>query len=86
MGDELAAKITFTLAKSKPNSIADGLLIMTLAVGHVLQTLGFILGCDPKKMCKDFCDALTDYFEMGGDERINDAHAMMQSMKNKDMN
>lgn len=47
-GDALAALITGTVAKSHPQSIAEGLLIITLAVGRAIQVLGTIMGVDPK--------------------------------------
>lgn len=81
-GDLLASLITGTIAKAKPQSIADGLLMMTLAIGRTLQILGTVMGCDPKAMCRDFCASLTKYFEMGGDGRINDIVAAMKQKGN----
>jgi hypothetical protein len=81
-GDVLATLITGTIAKTKPQSIAEGLLMMTLAIGRTLQVLGTVMGCDPKVMCKDFCDSLTKYFEMGGDGRIDDIAAAMKQKGN----
>ena len=81
-GDVLASLITGTIAKAKPQSIAEGLLMMTLAVGRTLQVLGTIMGCDPKVMGRDFCASLTKYFEMGGDGRIDDIAASMKQRGN----
>ena len=81
-GDALAALITGTIAKARPQSIAEGLLIITLAVGRAIQCLGTIMGVDPKIICKDFCDSLTKYFEMGGDGRIDDIAASMKQKGN----
>ncbi len=81
-GDTLAALITGTIAKARPQSVAEGLVMMTLAVGRAIQVLGAIMGCDPKIIHKDFCKALTDYFEMGGDSRIDDIAASMKQKGN----
>ena len=81
-GDALAALITGTVAKSHPQSIAEGLLIITLAVGRAIQVLGTIMGVDPKIICKDFCDSLTKYFEMGGDSRIDEIAASLKQKGN----
>lgn len=81
-GDALAALITGTVAKAHPQSIAEGLLIITLAVGRAIQVLGTIMGVDPKIICKDFCDSLTKYFEMGGDSRIDDIAASLKQKGN----
>ena len=81
-GDVLASLITGTIAKAKPQSIADGLLMMTLAIGRTPQILGTVMGCDPKAMCRDFCASLTKYFEMGGDGRIGDIVATMKQKGN----
>lgn len=81
-GDALAALITGTVAKARPQSIAEGLLIITLAVGRAIQVLGTIMGVDPKIICKDFCDSLTKYFEMGGDSRIDDIAASLKQKGN----
>ena len=81
-GDVLATLITGTVAKARPQSIADGLLIITLAVGRAIQCLGVIMGVDQKIICKDFCESLTKYFEMGGDGRIDDIAASMKQKGN----
>ena len=81
-GDALASLITRTIVNTRPQSIAEGLLIITLAVGRTIQILGTIMGCDPKVMCRDFCASLTKYFEMGGDERIDDIAAMRKQKGN----
>lgn len=78
--DMLSVLITSTIAKARPQSTAEGLVMMTLAVGRAIQALGTIMGCDPKIICKDFCNALTEYFEMGGDSRIDD---IAESMRQK---
>ena len=78
--DELAKHISHTLATSQPKSIAEGMLIITLAVGRVLQVLGMLLHGDQKHLCKDLCNALTKYFEIGGDSRIGD---ILSSMNQK---
>ena len=77
-GDVLATLITGTIAKARPQSIAEGMLMMTLAVGRAIQVLGTVMGVDPKIICKDFCESLTKYFEMGGDDRIDDIAASMK--------
>ena len=79
---ELSAIITGKIAVSRPQSIAEGILIMTLAMGRVLQVLGTVMGCDPKKLVKDFCESLTKYIEMGGDSRIGDIYAAMKQEGN----
>jgi hypothetical protein len=81
-GDTLAVLITGTIVKARPQSIAEGLLIITLAVGRTIQCLGTIMGVDPKIICKDFCESLTKYFEMGGDGRIDDIAASMKQKGN----
>ena len=40
------------------------------------------MGVDPKIICKDFCDSLTKYFEMGGDSRIDDIAASLKQKGN----
>ena len=82
LGSELASYIAMNI---KPKSIGEGLFIITLTVGNVLQATGLIMGCDPKKLCKDFCEALTEYFERGGAKRLNEVYAAMQDRK-KDLN
>ena len=79
-GDALAAQITGTVAKARPQSIAEGLTIIVLAVGRAIQVLGMLMGVNPKIICKDFCNGLTKYFELGGDGRIDD---IMASLKQK---
>lgn len=79
---ELSAIITGKIAVSRPQSIAEGILIMTLAMGRVLQVLGTVMGCDSKKLVKDFCESLTKYIEMGGDSRIGDIYAAMKQEGN----
>ena len=81
-GDMLATLITGTVAKARPQSIAEGLLIITLAVGRTIQCLGTVMGVDPKIICKDFCESLTKYFELGGDDRIDDIAASMKQKGN----
>lgn len=81
-GDTLASLITGTVAKARPQSIAEGMLIITLAVGRAIQVLGTVMGIDPKDICKDFCESLTKYFEMGGDGRIDDIAASMKQKGN----
>ena len=81
-GDVLATLITGTVAKARPQSIAEGMLMMTLAVGRAIQVLGTVMGVDPKIICKDFCESLTKYFEMGGDDRIGDIAASMKQKGN----
>ena len=81
-GDTLAALITGTVAKARPQSIAEGLLIITLAVGRAIQVLGTIMGVDPKIICKDFCESLTKYFELGGDGRVDDAAGFIKQKGN----
>ena len=80
VADKLSSLITGIVAMSRPQSIAEGLLMMTLAMGRVLQTLCAVMRCDPKLVVGDFCDSLTKYIEMGGDSRIDDiAKAMKQN-------
>lgn len=81
-GDALASLITGTIAKARPQSIAEGLLMMTLAVGRAMQMLGSIMGVDPKIICKDYCESLTKYFEMGGDNRIDNIAASLKQKGN----
>ena len=81
-GDVLAALITDTVAKARPQSLAEGMLIITLAVGRAIQCIGTIVGVDPKIICNDFCESLTEYFEMGGDGRIDDIAASMKQKGN----
>ena len=81
-GDTLASLITGTIANTRPQSVAEGLLIITLAVGRTIQILGTIMGVDPKTICRDFCNSLTKYFEMGGDGRIDDIAASMKQKGN----
>ena len=81
-GDALAALITGTIAKARPQSVAEGMLMMTLAVGRAIQVLGTVMGVDPKIICKDFCDSLTKYFAMGGDGRIDDIAASLKQKGN----
>lgn len=81
-GDVLATLITGTVAKARPQSIAEGLLIIILAVGRAIQVLGTVMGVDPKIICKYFCESLTKYFEMGGDGRIDDIAASMKQKGN----
>ena len=82
VADMLAAQITGTIGKNKPQSIAEGLLMMTLAVARTIHVLGVVMGCNPKMICKDFCTSLTKYFEMGGDTRIEDIAAAMSQKEN----
>ena len=72
-GDVLASLITGTIAKARPQSIAEGLMMITFAVGRSIQALGTIMGVDPKVICRDFCGSLAMYFELGGDGRVDDA-------------
>ncbi len=81
-GDALAALITGTVAKARPQSIAEGLLIIILAVGRAIQCLGTIMGVDPKIICKASCEGLPKYFELGGDGRIDDIAASMKQKGN----
>lgn len=81
-GDALAALITGTVAKARPQSIAEGLTIIVVAVGRAIQVLGMLMGVDPKIICEDFCKSLTKYFEMGGDGRIGDIAASMKQKGN----
>ena len=81
-GDTLASLITGTIANTRPQSVAEGLLIITLAVGRTIQILGTIMGVDPKTICRDFCNSLTKYFEMGGDGRIDDIAASINKKGN----
>lgn len=81
-GDVLAALIADTVAKARPQSIAEGLLIITLAVGREIQCIGKVMGVDPRIICKDFCESLTKYFEMGGDGRIDHIAASMKQKGN----
>ena len=80
--DLIAGLITGTVARNKPQSIAEGLLMMTLAIGRTLQVLGTVMGCDPKYLCKEFCTALIKYFDLGGDGRIDDIAAAMKQKEN----
>ena len=82
VADELSALITGIVARCRPQSIAEGLLIMTLAMGRVLQVLGTVMGCDPKRLNKEFCDSLTRYFDMGGDKRIDHITEMFKQKGN----
>lgn len=77
-GDMIATLITGTIARNRPQSMAEGLLMITLAIGRTIQALCAVMGCDPKIMCKDICDSLTKYFEMGGDGRIDNIAAAMK--------
>ncbi|MBP5425095.1 MAG: hypothetical protein J6Y33_03365 [Prevotella sp.] len=81
-GDTLASLITGAIANARPQSVAEGLLIITLAVGRTIRILGTIMGVDPKAICRDFCSGLTKYFEMGGDGRIDDITAAMKQKGN----
>lgn len=80
--DALAVLITGTVAKARPQSIAEGMTIIVVAVGRAIQVLGTLMGVNPKIICKDFCETLTKYFEMGGDDRINDTAASMKQKMN----
>lgn len=63
----MSVLISRTLKKSKPSSIAEGLLMIALATGRVIHVLGALAGVDPKRICRDFCTSLTRYFDLGGD-------------------
>ena len=76
----MALLMTGQIAKSRPQSIAEGLLMITLAVGRVLHVLGALLGVEPKVICRDFCASLTRYFEMGGDSAVD---ALVKTYKQK---
>lgn len=78
---ELSAIITGKIAVSRPQSVAEGVLIMTLTMGRVLQVLSVVMGIDPKVLIKDFCDSLTRYIEMGGDSRVGDIAKTFKAMK-----
>jgi hypothetical protein len=64
---DLATEISRQIAESHPQSIAEGLLTMTIAMGRVIHMLSALMGVDPKRLCRDFCGSLTRYSEMGGD-------------------
>lgn len=81
-GDKLAVLITGIIAKARTQSITEGLLIIVLAVGRTIQTLGTVIGVDPKIICKDICEGLTKYFDMGGDSRIDDIAASLKQKGN----
>lgn len=81
-GDMLASLITGTIARAQPRSISEGLLMMTLAVGRAIQVLGTVMGVDPKIICRDFCESLKKFFEMGGDGRIDDIAASINKKGN----
>jgi hypothetical protein len=40
------------------------------------------MGVDPKIICKDFCESLAEYFEMGGDGRIDNIAASLKQKGN----
>ena len=71
VADVLSASISGTIARSKPQSMIEGFLILTLAVGRVVQSMARVMGKDPNVVMKDFCHTLTEYARMGGDERID---------------
>lgn len=68
----IASMVTGLIGKSKPQSVAEGLLMMTLAMGRVIHVLGTVMGVDPKLICRDFCGSMTKYFEMGGDPAVGE--------------
>lgn len=82
VADELSVLITGMVAKNRPQSIAECLLMMTMAMGRVIQVLSTVMGCDAKVLGKDFCDSLTKYFEMGGDGLIDDIAASLRQKGN----
>ena len=82
VADELSVLITGLVARSRPKSIAEGLLMMTLAMGRVIQVLSTVMGCDAKVVGRDFCNSLAKYFEMGGDGRIDDIAASLRQKGN----
>ncbi len=79
---EISALITGKIAVSRPASIAEGVLIMTLAMGRVLHVLAAVMGINPKTLVKDYCESLTRYIEMGGDSRVEDLAAALRGKGN----
>ena len=82
VADMLAHVVLGVIAKNQPKSIAEGLLMITLAIGTVIQALSTVMGCDEKMVGKDFCDSLTKYFEMGGDSRFDEFAASLKKRCN----
>ena len=79
---EISALITGKIAVSRPASIAEGVLIMTLAMGRVLHVLAAVMGINPKVLVKDYCESLTRYIEMGGDSRVDELAAALRGKGN----
>lgn len=82
VADRLAHVVLGVIATNQPKSIAEGLLMITLAIGTVIQALSTVMGCDAKMVGKDFCDSLTKYFEMGGDSRFDEFAASLKKRGN----
>lgn len=82
MADELANNITSTIATSGPLSTTEELLVMTLAVGQVLQAKSNQIGADPKALTMDFCAALTSFIDTGGDRIMTELLNMMKRNTN----
>ena len=72
VGGAIATLIAGQVAKSHPQSMVEAMLMITLAMGRVLHVLGAMLDVDPKRICRDFCDSLTKYFELGGDGVVDE--------------